>query len=72
MASAGTFARGEVESSLALVHAGLGDGDSWNQAMKASLEERSGLLVFLKRAAWNDAMRRQPLYEELARTIQLP
>lgn len=58
--------------SLALVHAGLGDGDGWVRAMQASLEERSGLLVFLKRGAWNDAMRNHPFYDELARRIPLP
>jgi len=58
--------------SLALVHAGLGDADGWARTMQASFEERSGLLVFLKRAAWNDAMRKQPLYDELARRIGLP
>ena len=40
--------------------------------MQASFEERSGLLVFLKRAAWNDGMRNQPLYDELARNVGLP
>ena len=32
----------------------------------------AGLLVFLKRAAWNDAMRHHPFYDELARRIPLP
>jgi serine/threonine protein kinase len=58
--------------SFALVHAGLGDAQAWGAAMRASLDERCGLLVFLKRAAWNDAMRRQPLYEELAHRVGLP
>jgi serine/threonine protein kinase len=58
--------------SLALVHAGLGDAEGWTRTMQASVEERSGLLVFLKRAAWNDAMRKQPFYDELARRIGLP
>ena len=58
--------------SLALIHAGLGDAEGWTRTMQDSFEERSGLLVFLKRAAWNDAMRKQPLYDELARRIRLP
>lgn len=58
--------------SLALIHAGLGDAEGWTRTMQDSFDERSGLLVFLKRAAWNDAMRNQPLYDELARRIGLP
>ena len=58
--------------SLAIVYAGVGDADNWARTMRASLEERSGLLVFLKRAAWNDAMRKQPLFDELAQAVGLP
>lgn len=58
--------------SMAIVYAGLGDVDNWVRTMRASFEERSGLLVFLKGATWNDTMRKQPLFEELAQKIGLP
>jgi tetratricopeptide (TPR) repeat protein len=58
--------------SLAMLYAGLGDAREWTRAMEASVEERSGLLVFLKRAAWNDTMRKQPAFDEFAQRVGLP
>jgi len=40
--------------------------------MQAALEERSGLLIFLKTAAWNDGMRSDPFFQELIRKVGLP
>ncbi|MBI4486755.1 MAG: tetratricopeptide repeat protein, partial [Acidobacteria bacterium] len=57
---------------FAQVYCGLGDGDNWARTMRASLEERSGLLVFIKCAAWCDPMRSHPYFEELLRHIGLP
>ena len=58
--------------SFAIVHAGLGDAENWRKMMQASLEERAGLLVFLKCGAWNDPMRLDPYFEELVRKVGLP
>lgn len=58
--------------SLALVHAGLGDTENWRKCMQASLEERSGTLMYLECAALFDSMRSQPFYSELVRKVGLP
>lgn len=56
---------------FAWIYCGLGDGDNWARMMRASLEERSGLLVYLKSAAW-DRMRSHAYYDELVRQVGLP
>ena len=40
--------------------------------MLAALEERNGLLIFGKTAAWNDAWRSDPFFQELIRKVGLP
>lgn len=56
---------------FAWIYGGLGDGDNWQRTMRACLEERSGVLVYLKSAAW-DPMRSHPYFDELVRRIGLP
>jgi hypothetical protein len=50
----------------------LGERDSWMKYMQAALEERSGLLIFVKTAAWNDGWRSDPFFQELVRKVGLP
>ncbi len=56
---------------FAYIYCGLGDGENWARTMRASLEERSGTLVFLKSAIW-DNMRSHPFYAEIVRRVGLP
>ena len=57
--------------SLAIVYQGLGDLESWQQTMQASVEERSGLAAWLN-APWHDSVRGEPFFEELIQKIGLP
>lgn len=56
---------------FAWIYGGLGDGENWSRMMHGSLEERSGTLVYLKSAVW-DNMRSHPFYAELVRKVGLP
>jgi hypothetical protein len=58
--------------SFANAHWGIGERDTWMKDMQASLDERSSLLIFVKTAAWNDAFRSDPFYEEVIRKVGLP
>jgi non-specific serine/threonine protein kinase len=58
--------------SFANAHWAIGERDTWMKDMQASLEERSSLLIFVKTAAWNDAFRADPFYEEVIRKVGLP
>jgi serine/threonine protein kinase len=58
--------------SLANTYWVLGERDSWMKYMQAALEERSGLLIFVKTAAWNDGWRSDPFFQELVRKVGLP
>ena len=58
--------------SVMLVYAGLGDVENWRKTMEASFEERSGALMFLKSAAWNDRMRSDAMYPEFVRRMAFP
>jgi tetratricopeptide (TPR) repeat protein len=57
--------------SLSIVYAGLGDEENWKRTIDASVEERSGLLVFLKCSTWHDTMRQSPYFAETAAKIGL-
>jgi hypothetical protein len=50
----------------------LGERDTWMKYMQAALEERSGLLIFVKTAAWNEGWRFDPFFQELIRKVGLP
>jgi len=58
--------------SFAMFHDGMGDVENRIKMMRASFEERSGLLVYLKCAAWYDAMRSDPVFQEFMRKLRLP
>lgn len=51
---------------------GIGDAQTWRKLMQESIEERSGLLVYLKSAPWNDRMRSDPFFEDFVRQVGLP
>jgi len=57
---------------VAFVHLGMGDMENWRKMMQASLEERDFILVYLKCAPWNDAVRSDPFFDELVRKVGLP
>ena len=58
--------------SMSWIYWGLGDRDNWMKSSEAALEERSGLLPFLKNAPWNDDQRSDPFFQELMRKVGLP
>jgi tetratricopeptide (TPR) repeat protein len=57
--------------SIAYIHLGLGDRERWRELMKASLDERTSLLVWLA-TPWNDGVRDDPYFAELHRLVGLP
>jgi TolB-like protein/Tfp pilus assembly protein PilF len=57
--------------SSALVYAGLGEMDAWRAAMRASLEERTGLLMWLMPPV-HDCVRAHPYFQEFVREAGLP
>jgi non-specific serine/threonine protein kinase len=57
---------------VSFVHLGMGDMKNWRKMMQASLEERDYILVFLKCAPWNDAVRSDPFFDELVGKVGLP
>jgi tetratricopeptide (TPR) repeat protein len=57
--------------SFSMVYQGIGDRERWRELVKASLHERSGLLVNLDCAPWNDCIRGDPFCAELRRQIGL-
>jgi TolB-like protein/predicted Ser/Thr protein kinase len=57
--------------SLACIHLGVGDRTRWRETMRAALDERTSLLVWLD-TPWNDSMRDDPYFAELRREVGLP
>lgn len=57
--------------SLALVYAGLADMEAWREMMRASLEERTGLLMWLTPPV-HDCVRAHPYFQEFVREAGLP
>jgi serine/threonine protein kinase/Tfp pilus assembly protein PilF len=57
--------------SSALVYAGLGKMDAWRAAMRASLDERTGLLMWLMPPV-HDCVRAHPYFQEFVREARLP
>ena len=58
--------------SISLIYGSLGDSENWRKWIRASYDERSGLLTYLKCVSWYDSLRSDPVYEELVRKVGLP
>jgi hypothetical protein len=54
-----------------MVYAGLGEMETWRAMMRASLEERTGLLMWLNPPI-HDSVRAHPYFQELVREVGLP
>jgi serine/threonine protein kinase/Tfp pilus assembly protein PilF len=54
-----------------LVYAGLGEMDAWRAMMRASLDERTGLLMWLMPPV-HDCVRAHPYFQEFVREAGLP
>jgi tetratricopeptide (TPR) repeat protein len=57
--------------SFATVYSGLGDMEAWRSMMQASLEERTGMLMWLM-APLHDGFRAHPYFQEFVRRAGLP
>ena len=55
-----------------MIYGNLGDSENWRKWIRASYDERSGLLTYLKCVSWYDSLRSDPVYEELVRKVGLP
>jgi serine/threonine protein kinase/Flp pilus assembly protein TadD len=58
--------------SFAMIYQGLGDVENWRKTMQASIDERSGLIPYLKYAVWYEPMRSHPLFQEFVQKVGLP
>ena len=57
--------------SMAFLHLGLGDLESVQKMMQASIEERNGICTLLH-APWFDDVRSEPFWDDLVRQVGLP
>jgi hypothetical protein len=59
-------------SSVALVHAGLGDKTSALDWLERAYQEHDFAMVFLDVAPWFQSLRSEPRFDQLKRRMQLP